>query len=244
MTQTLAIIGGTGLDQLPGLQLTSETVCDTPYGAPSAPLQHGTLNGKPIIFLARHGTAHNIPPHCINYRANFWALKDVGINSIIAVNAVGGIRADLGPAELCVPDQIIDYTHSRQHTYSDSGDVPLHHADFTEPYTESLRQTLLSAALAQNIAISDHGVHGVVQGPRLETIAEINKMERDGADMIGMTGMPEAGLARELELGFACLAVSVNWVAGRGNVEGGIHAEMAQFVKTGMEKVHRIFAGL
>lgn len=244
MTASLAIIGGTGLNQLPNLTLMDEKTVTTPYGAPSAPLQYGTLNGKPVIFLARHGVGHKFPPHRINYRANFWALQAAGVENIIAINAVGGIRDDFGPMEICVPDQILDYTHGREHTYCDGANVPLQHAEFAQPYTEALRQRLLAAAQTQQISVSDHGVHGVAQGPRLETIAEIRRMQRDGADMVGMTGMPEAGLARELGLGFACLAVSVNWAAGCGDVIGDIHAEMEKFVHAGMEKVQRILAAL
>ena len=179
----LAIIGGTGLTQLDGLKLTEEREIDTPYGAPSAPLQWGRLNGLSIVFLARHGQTHSYPPHDVNYRANLWALKEVGVTDIIAVNAVGGITASMAPEALVVPHQIVDYTWGRASSFSEIGNVI--HADFTEPYTESLRQKLLMAAEKASIAIEPQGVYAATQGPRLETAAEIDRLERDGCDIVG-----------------------------------------------------------
>jgi len=230
----LAIIGGTGLTQLDGLVLKEERVIDTPYGAPSAPLQWGDLNGKSIIFLARHGQAHSYPPHEVNYRANLWALKEAGVTDIIAVNAVGGITASMAPEVLVVPHQIVDYTWGRASSFSGIGKVI--HVDFTEPYTESLRQRLLLAAEKVSITIEPQGVYAATQGPRLETAAEIDRLERDGCDIVGMTAMPEACLARELSLNYAGLSLVVNWGAGRS--EGVITMEdIERVIGVGMEQV-------
>lgn len=211
-----AIIGGTGLSELPGVSVLARTEVETPYGPPSAPLATLRWQEQELVFLARHGQPHRIPPHRVNYRANLWALKQAGVSDIIAVAAVGGIDRDMVPGEIAVPDQLIDYTYGRDHTYSDSPDEPLAHVDFTDPYTESLRCKLLAAASELALPCRAGGVYGAAQGPRLETRAEIERMARDGCTLVGMTGMPEAGLARELGLNYACLAVVVNPAAGRG----------------------------
>jgi 5'-deoxy-5'-methylthioadenosine phosphorylase len=212
----LAIIGGTGLTSLKDLQLTRREVMHTPYGEPSAPLVFGEMCGKELLFLPRHGAGHTIPPHKINYRANLWALKESGVEKVIAVNAVGAIRADMTPGKLVVPDQIIDYTWSRTNTFFEEGLNHVTHIDFTEPYSAELRQILIDTAASNGIEIIAEGTYAATQGPRLETTAEINKLERDGCDLVGMTGMPEAALARELELDYVCLAVVANMGAGRG----------------------------
>ena len=211
----LAIIGGTGLTSLQNLEIVRREVMHTPYGEPSGALTHGILGGVEVVFLARHGDAHTIAPHRVNYRANLWALKEAGARRIIAVCAVGGISKDMPPRALAIPDQIIDYTWSRAQTFFDAGLGQVTHIDFTHPYCEDLRGVLIAAAAAAGIEVIPHGTYGVTQGPRLETAAEINRMERDGCDMVGMTGMPEAALARELELCYAHCAVSANWAAGR-----------------------------
>lgn len=213
----LAIIGGTGLTQLTNLKITHRQVMRTPYGEPSGPMTFGILNQHEVIFLARHGYGHTIPPHEVNYRANLLALRDQGVTRVIAATSVGGIRADLVPGTLVVPDQIIDYTYGRDFTYFDGKDRPVTHIDFTRPYSEKLRQQILAAGKSVGEKCVDGGVHAVTQGPRLETAAEINRLERDGADMVGMTGMPEAALAKELGLAYATIAVVVNSAAGRGN---------------------------
>lgn len=213
----LAIIGGSGLTALNGLQITRQQMQQTPYGHPSGPLTFGTLSGREIVFLPRHGNPHVIPPHKINYRANIWALKENGINSIIAVNAVGGITADMPPGRLAIPEQIIDYTSGRQHTYFDEDIDQVTHVDFTCPYSARLRQALISAAASVQIPLTASGVYGATQGPRLETAAEIRRLEQDGCDLVGMTGMPEAGLARELELDYASVCVVANWAAGKSD---------------------------
>ena len=239
---TVAVIGGTGMNQWPGLEIEKRLEITTPYGVPSAPLLVGKVNGIRAVFLARHGEGHKIPPHAINYRANLWALHVTGVKSIVAIAAVGGIAPWFPPAGVAVPHDLIDYTSGREHSYSDgSVGSELKHVEFTEPYSERVRRELLHAALAAGIDIAEAGVMGVTQGPRLESTAEIKRLKRDGCDMVGMTGMPEAGLARELDLDYACLAVSVNWGAGiMGN--GDIHAEIHQSIETGMGKVRAILA--
>jgi len=236
---TLAIIGGTGLTRLTNLQIERREVMHTPYGEPSGALTFGTLCERDVVFLARHGYGHTIPPHMVNYRANLWALKQAGIERIIAVCAVGGIRADLPPAGIVIPDQIIDYTWSRHHTFFETGLDAVTHIDFTEPYCHEMRELLLQSAGKAGIEVMAGGTYGASQGPRLETAAEIDRMERDGCDMVGMTGMPEAALARELELCYAVIALSVNAAAGRGS--GPIEmSEIEQNLETGMDKVRAI----
>ena len=194
----LAIIGGSGLTGITSLEVTRRLVVRTPYGEPSGALTFGRIRGRDVVFLARHGYGHTIPPHEVNYRANLWALHAQEVKDVVSVASVGGIRADLGPGTLAVPDQIIDYTHGRQSTFSSSADRSVTHIDFTRPYCESMRQRLIKAARAAGEAIVVGATYAATQGPRLETAAEINRLERDGADLVGMTGMPEAALAREL----------------------------------------------
>ncbi len=235
----IAIIGGTGLNSLKTLAITHRQMVRTPYGAPSSPIVFGEVYDKPIVFLARHGSGHRIPPHQINYRANLWALKDLGIEKIIAVASVGGIIQALAPSTLATPEQIIDYTHGRHHTYFGENISSVTHIDFTHPYSESLRERLLQAAKKAAVSMLDRGVYGATQGPRLETAQEILRLERDGCTMVGMTGMPEAALARELELEYVCCAVVANWAAGKS--EGIISMEKIESnLVNGMEKVRKI----
>ena len=232
----LAIIGGTGLTSLDGLQITRKEMVHTPWGEPSGPITHGTLNGVTVAFLARHGYHHTIPPHEVNYRANIYALKEVGIRQVVAVAAVGAIAPALMPASLVITDQIIDYTWGRGHTYFEGKLDQVSHVDFTFPYDESLRKSLISAAARARLNCADGGTYGVTQGPRLESAAEIDRLERDGCDVVGMTGMPEAALARELELAYAHCAVIANPAAGRG--DGVITMEqIRKQLQTGMEQV-------
>ncbi|MFN3543776.1 MAG: S-methyl-5'-thioinosine phosphorylase [Thiobacillus sp.] len=227
----LGIIGGTGLTQLANLEITHRQVARTPYGEPSGALTFGRICGQQVIFLARHGYGHTIPPHEVNYRANLWALKDHGVDRVVSVATVGGIHPELMPGTLVIPHQIIDYTHGRANTFfAANGDKPVTHLDFTYPYCDAMRRALLQAATRAGISLRDGGVYGAVQGPRLETAAEINRMERDGADMVGMTGMPEAYLARELELCYAAVGAVVNYAAGRGLSADGIQMEEIQAV--------------
>ena len=211
-----AIIGGSGLAKLSALESPRRQVMRTPYGEPSGALTLGRLAGADVVFLARHGYGHTISPHEINYRANLWVLKELDVEGIFALASVGGIRDDLGPGTLVIPDQIIDYTHSRKSPFFEGSGTPVMHVDFTQPYSGKLRQRLLQAARQIQETVVDGAVYGCTQGPRLETAAEIDRLQRDGADLVGMTGMPEAALARELELDYACLAVVVNDAAGKG----------------------------
>lgn len=217
MALDLAIIGGTGLYQFPGLDNVERRGIETPYGATSAPVVCGTVGGRPVAFLARHGEGHSVPPHRVNYRANLWALHSLGAKRVIGVNAVGGIRTDMGPRVVAIPDQIIDYTHGRITSFCDADGAEVKHIDFSEPYTAALRHDLLAAASRAGIAVVDGGCYGATQGPRLETRAEIARLRRDGCDLVGMTGMPEAALARELDLEYACIALVANWAAGCGD---------------------------
>jgi len=215
MSVMTAIIGGTGLTSLSELVIEERECLTTPYGDPSSDLMFGKLHGQEIVFLARHGDPARIPPHRVNYRANLWALKTAGVSSILAVAAVGGITSAMAPSKIIVPDQLIDYTYGREHTFFADDLDHVTHIDFTHPYTPWLRDKLLAAAKRAEVGVINRGVYGCTQGPRLETPAEITRMERDGCDLVGMTGMPEASLARELEIDYTCCAVVANWAAGR-----------------------------
>lgn len=241
-TALTAIIGGTGLTEYPGLKITEQKQVTTELGETSAPLLFGELMGLPVVFLARHGHPHKLPPHKVNYRANMLALKQAGVSDIIAVNAVGGITDAMVPEAICIPDQIIDYTHGREDTFFDGIYRPLDHIDFTHPYDEALASQLYFAAESKNIMVQQGGVYAATQGPRLETIAEINRLEKDGCDVVGMTGMPEAVLARELGLPYACLALVVNRAAGKS--ENIITMDdIRNSLEKGMYKVQAIIAG-
>ena len=211
----IAIIGGTGLTSLNGLEITNREICQTPFGEPSGVLLRGMLAGQEVIFLPRHGQSHTIPPHKVNYRANIWLLKEAGVQYVIAVNAVGSIHKDMLPGDLVIPDQIIDYTTSRINTFFEDGLKQVTHIDFTEPYCEKLRHALIKCANKNKLNLSSQATYGASEGPRLETAQEINRFENDGCDIVGMTGMPEAALARELELCYASICVVANAAAGR-----------------------------
>lgn len=213
--ERIGIIGGTGLESLQGLTITDEKAVSTPWGIPSSSLAEGHLAGVPVVFLARHGSPHRIPPHQVNYRANLWALQEARVTRVIGVNAVGGIHPDMGPSTLVVPDQILDYTWGRGHTMFEGKLAETTHIDFTWPYSGSLRAVLTSAAGQAGLNCVSSGTYAATQGPRLETAAEITRLERDGADLVGMTGMPEAALAAELGMDYASLSLVVNWAAGK-----------------------------
>lgn len=213
----LAVIGGTGLYRLAALDDARGEAVRTPYGEPSGPVRIGRLGAATVAFLARHGEDHGIPPHRVNYRANLWALRSLGARRVLAVNAVGGITGAWAPQAIGVPDQIIDYTWGRVSTLCEEPGTEVLHVDMGEPYTPALRTDLLAAARRAGVAVVDGGCYGATQGPRLETRAEIARLRRDGCDLVGMTGMPEAGLARELGLDYACLALVANWAAGCGD---------------------------
>lgn len=239
----LGIIGGSGLTQLSNLQITRREVVRTPYGEPSGALTFGSLNGHEVVFIARHGYGHTIPPHAVNYRANVWAMHAQGVSGLVSIASVGGIRSDFVPGALAVPDQVIDYTYGRMHSFFDSSEQPVTHIDFTQPYCSELREALLQAAADEGIPIIADGVYAASQGPRLETAAEINRMERDGADMVGMTGMPEAALAREMGLCYASIAVVANWAAGRADSAEAIDLDVIRTVlDEAMQKV-RVLLG-
>lgn len=215
----LAIIGGSGFAAMQGLKILSYEQPETPYGPPSAPVIRGRLGDLELLFLPRHGTDHSIPPHKIDYRANIWALNACGAERIIGLAATGGIGSAVGPGVLAVPSQIIDYTYGRAHSFHDGDEGGIVHIDFTHPYCEDLRRALLGAAKHAEVDILDGGTYGATQGPRLETAAEVVRLERDGCDLVGMTGMPEAALAKELGLCYACFAFVVNWAAGKAKGE-------------------------
>ena len=237
----LAVIGGSGLTHLSCLALERREVARTPYGEPSGPLTFGRICGAPAVFIARHGYGHTIPPHEVNYRANLWALKQAGAGSVVSIASVGGIRADLGPGAIVIPHQIIDYTWGRKSSFHEGGAAAVVHIDFTRPYDEALRRILLEAARDAGEAVVDGAVYAATQGPRLETAAEIDRLERDGADMVGMTGMPEAALARELELRYAAIALVSNHAAGRGDSRLGIgFAALEQALQETLARVGRI----
>ncbi len=212
----LAVIGGTGVYQLAELERVESHLPNTRYGLPSGPVRVGMLGGRRVAFLARHGEGHSVPPHRINYRANLVALQLVGARRVLALNTVGGISAACGPRVLACPDQLIDYTWGRISTLGEEPGSEVLHVDFGDPYTPALRRDVLAAAARAQVALVDGGCYGATQGPRLETRAEIARMRRDGCDLVGMTGMPEAGLARELGLDYACLGIVANWAAGAG----------------------------
>lgn len=240
---TLGIIGGSGLERLETLHEGHEETVATPYGPPSAPLVHGHIGGTPVVFLARHGRAHDIAPHEINYRANLRALHDAGVGAVVAVAAVGAIAERPGPGDLAVPDQLIDYTWGRAGTYFAGPGAGVEHVDFTRPYTPALRARLLAAAARAGVEALDGGCYAATQGPRLETAAEIRRLARDGCTLVGMTGMPEAVLARELGLDYACCAVVANRAAGTGGDSVAMD-EIRAHLATGMERVRRLLEAL
>jgi 5'-methylthioadenosine phosphorylase len=241
----LAIIGGSGLSQLGSLEVTQRKVSRTPYGEPSGALTFGRIADCDVVFLARHGYGHTIAPHEVNYRANLWALKDAGAKEVVSVASVGGIRNDTWHGTLVLPHQIIDYTWGRAATFFEGAGVPVNHIDFTEPYSRALRDRLLKAAERCSETLAERGVYAATQGPRLETAAEISRLERDGADVVGMTGMPEAALAREISLEYATIAVVANYAAGRGDSEHAIPLDkIGTVLGEAMRRVRRIIGAL
>ena len=237
---TIGVIGGTGLYQLDDLEEVDRVKLSTRWGDPSSEIIIMQKDDQRYAFLARHGLEHNIAPHKVNYRANLWALKECGVEKIIAVAAVGGITGDMSPETLVVPEQIIDYTYGREHTFFADDLEQVTHIDFTEPYSTELRKALIDSALGQFTDIRSGGVYAATQGPRLETAAEIERLKRDGASIVGMTGMPEAALARELGIEYACLALVVNWAAGCAGTRVIDHAQMQTIVDKGMVKLKSV----
>lgn len=237
----LAIIGGRGLTELANLEITHRQVMRTPYGEPSGAFLFGILNQQEVIFLARHGYGYTIPPHLVNYRANLWALREQQVTDVIAVATVGGIRSDLIPGTLIVPDQIIDYTHGREYTFFNTRNSSYKNINFAHPYSCSLRRRILHSAVEARQLCLDGGTYAATQGPRLDSIAEINRYQQDGADMVGMTGMPETSLARELDMNYATIAAVVNYAAGRGDTPLAINMESVNIAaRRAMEQVRAI----
>lgn len=236
----LAIIGGTGLSRIEGIDDVRHKVVPTPFGEPSGPVTIGRMQGCEVVFLPRHGYNHRIPPHQVNYRANIWALRELGVSRILAVAAVGSIHPDMGPGALVVPDQLIDYTWGRPSTYYEGDLDSVTHVDFTYPYDSYLRETFLTAGRALDLSMIDGGTYGATQGPRLETAAEIRRLERDGCDVVGMTGMPETVLAREAGINYASLNVVANWAAGVQEGETISMTEIEKTLSTSMRHVRRV----
>jgi 5'-methylthioadenosine phosphorylase len=237
----IGIIGGSGLTQLANLAITHRQIVRTPYGEPSGPLTFGQIGSKQVVFLARHGYGHTLAPHEVNYRANVWALHAKGVKRVIAVCTVGGIDPKLASGSIALPDQIIDYTWGRPSTYFEGAEQPVTHIDFTHPFCEETRAMALAAAKDAGVEIHDGGTYAAVQGPRLETKAEIDRFDRDGATMVGMTLMPEATLARELQLDYAAIAVCVNAAAGRGESSKRVALDdIAGIIDTSMASVRLI----
>ncbi|MCW1980432.1 5'-methylthioinosine phosphorylase [Xanthomonas arboricola] len=222
----LAVIGGTGVYKLAQLDQVQTHAVDTPYGAPSGPIRVGMLLGHRVAFLARHGEGHSLPPHKVNYRANIAALQQIGATRVLALNTVGGITESFGPRVLACPDQLIDYTWGRISTFCEEAGSEVQHVDFGHPYSPMFRSKVIAAAKVTGVTLVAGGCYGATQGPRLETIAEIARMRRDGCDLVGMTGMPEAALARERGLEYACLAIVANWAAGCGDAQEITMAEV------------------
>lgn len=237
MSVKIAVIGGTGLySMMDEFEMIRQEIINTPYGEASAPLVHGNLLGKEVVFLARHGFTHRLPPHRINYRANIWLLKKVGVDQIIAVNAVGSMNKKCSPECMVLPDQIIDYSWGREHTFYAEDLTRVVHVDFTNPYSESMRKTLIQAGKNCQLDLVQKAVYGCTQGPRLETAAEIRKLKQDGCDIVGMTGMPEAALAREISIEYASIAVVANWAAGLSGEEISMD-QIEASLQNGMQQV-------
>jgi purine nucleoside phosphorylase len=242
----LGIIGGTGSTGLLPAGLPVQlppAAASAPWGAPSGPVLHSMVQGHDVYFLARHG-APAIAPHRVNYRANVWALGQLGLDHVLAINAVGGISPTTRPGCLVLPDQLIDYSWGREHSYYGDGRLPLQHVEFTTPFCATFRDLLLAAGRGLDPGLVPSATYGVTQGPRLETAAEIDRLDRDGCHVVGMTGMPEAGLARELGLSYAMCCVVVNYAAGRGPAGSGIHAQMADSLEAGMARVRQLIEAL
>ncbi len=241
----LAIIGGSGMAMFDEMVDRRRQVVRTPYGDPSCPLSFGRIDGHEIVFLARHGYGHTIAPHQINYRANLWALDATGVTDVVSVATVGGIRPDLAPGTLLLPDQIIDYTHRGHGTFFEGPDQPVTHIDFTQPYDSTLRDRLVAAAGSVGETLLLGATYGCTQGPRLETAAEIRRLARDGCDIVGMTAMPEAALARELGISYATLAVVANHAAGIGDSVGGVSMDdIARVLEGAIGRVRTILRAL
>lgn len=242
MTVSLAIIGGSGLYELNTFEETGELPNDTPFGETSSTIKTGYFESAEIAFFPRHGKQHQLPPHKINYRANIWALKQAGVSDVIAVNAVGGIHPEMEPESIVLPDQVIDYTSGREHSFFDGSAATVRHVDFTYPYSERLRDCLLKAASAEELDVLERAVYGCTNGPRLETAAEIRRLAQDGCDLVGMTSMPEAVLARELDIEYAAVAFVVNQAAGLGDGKVITMEEIITHMERGVKKISTLLS--
>jgi 5'-methylthioadenosine phosphorylase len=239
----IAVIGGSGLTELVNVEIDRRKIVRTPYGEPSGPLTFGRIGTQEVVFLARHGYGHTLAPHEINYRANLWALNAQKVTGVVGIATVGGIADNLGAGTIAIPDQIIDYTWGRPSTFFEGAEQPVTHVDFTYPYNEDLRRLALSSAKEVGLAVVDGGTYAAVQGPRLETKAEIDRLDRDGATMVGMTGMPEAALARELGLAYAHICAVVNPAAGRGASSRSVSLEdIGRVIEETLGRVRMIVA--
>ena len=238
----IGVIGGSGLGKIENLDVTHREMVNTPYGSPSCPVAFGGMGDEEIIFIPRHGIGHTISPHEINYRANIYAMKQLGVAHVIAINAVGGITDNMTPVKLVFPHQIIDYTYSRKHTFYDKNAESVVHIDFSYPYDERLRKILAESARKLSIDYETEAIYGATQGPRLETAAEIERLERDGCDIVGMTGMPEAALAREMKMSYASCSVVVNKAAGKSDGAIVSMQEIDANLKSGMQTVSQLLA--
>ena len=239
------VIGGTGLNNIKGLVVEKKEVIKTPYGLTSESLTFGMLGKNKVIFLARHGKNHSIPPHLINYQANIWALHSVGVKNLIAINTVGSINTKFMPGDVVFPSQIIDYTYCRKNTFFDGIKTPVKHIDFTFPFDNNLRNNFLEVSKILKLNYHTNAIYASVQGPRLESIAEINRYENDGANIVGMTGMPETSLAKEIGLNYALICPVANHVAGRGlNKEGVTHDEITINSKKMLLNITNLIKGI
>jgi 5'-methylthioinosine phosphorylase len=239
----IGLIGGSGAELFPAVAEAEILAAEmTRWGQPSSQVRHWQQHSHDIYFLSRHGELGTIPPHKVNYRANLQILADLNVDYVVAMNAVGGISTEVRPGKLVIPDQLIDYTWGRQHTYFDGSDQELQFKEFTEPYDSNLRGLLVRAAQSAQLSIIPHGIYGVTQGPRLESRAEIDRMERDGCSLVGMTAMPEAALARELGLSYASCCYVVNFAAGRSDVD--IHSEIGTWLQAGISQTALLFEQL
>jgi len=236
---TVAIIGGTGVATLDGFNQCENKCYDTPYGKISSPLLVGTYKDSEITFLQRHGANHSIPPHKINYRANIWSLKQHGIRTVIGLNTVGGISAECHTGAIVIPDQILDYTYGREHTFFDGIDSQVKHVDMNQPYHEAVRGCIYQACECAGVVIVGTGAYAATQGPRFETPAEITRLRRDGAAIVGMTGMPEVGLAKELGLPYASICLVVNAAAGQSGSSISL-SEIRDALDSGKQKISHI----
>jgi 5'-methylthioinosine phosphorylase len=245
----LAFIGGSLLSDANNFSSIVEERVKTPFGEPSDSFIIGELGGAEVVYVNRHGRLHHLAPHQINYRANIFGLKMLEVTHVIAVTAVGGITEQMSPMQWVVPDQVIDYTYGRMQTYNDGNEHEVNHIDFSYPFEETLRQQLIDAVIKESVECVSQATYGATQGPRLESIAEINRMEKDGCDIVGMTAMPEAALARELEINYAALSLVVNWAAGKSAYEQEITEVISmeaikQRIRDGDELVSKIIANI